>query len=84
MNWKFIVITLKKKGKVGFVNYLEGEKLCGFCILYTGALFYKGLRVRYACESIAGINCIVARYNRYASYNICASPKLWRELNENY
>ena len=61
-----------------------GEKPCGFCIFYAGALFHKGVRVRCACESIAGINYVVARYNRYASYDVCIFPKFRRGLNENY
>ena len=40
--------------------------------------------MRYVCESIAGINYIVARHNRYISYDVYAFPKLWRGLNENY
>ena len=40
--------------------------------------------MRCACESIAGINCVMARYNKYASYNVCAFPKPWQGLNKNY
>ena len=84
MNMKSIVITLEEEGEVGFADYSAGEKPYGFCVLHAGALFYKGLRVRYTRESTAGINYIVARYNRYAFYDVYASPKPWRGLNENY
>ena len=40
--------------------------------------------MRCVRESIAGINYVVARHNRYAFYDVCISPKLWRGLNENY
>ena len=84
INEKFIVITLEEEGDIGFADYSAGEKPCGFCISHTGALFHKGLRVRCICESIAVINCVVARHNYYASYDVYAFPKLWRGLNKNY
>ena len=40
--------------------------------------------MRCVCESIAGINCVVACHNKYASYDVYAFPKFWRGLNENY
>ena len=79
-----VIVTLEKEGEVGFADYSAGEKPCGFCVSYTGAFFYEGLRVRCARESIAGINCIVARHNRYTFYDVCAFFKPWRGLNENY
>ena len=39
--------------------------------------------MRYAHESIAGINYVVARYNRHASNDVCAFLKFWREINKN-
>ena len=68
---------------IGFTDYSDGEKPCGFCVSHAGAFFHKGMRVRYARESITGINYVMARHNRHTSYNVCASPKLWRGLNEN-
>ena len=73
-----------EEGEVGFTDYSAGEKFYGFCVLYTGTFFNKGVRVRYACESIAGINCVMARHNKYAFYNVYAFFKPWRGLNENY
>ena len=56
----------------------------GFYVLYTGALFYKGVRMRCVCESIVGIHYIMARNNHYTSYNVCTFPKLWEEFNKDY
>ena len=75
---------MEEEGEVGFADYLAGEKPYGFCVLHAGALFHKGLRVRYARESIAGINYIVARHNKYTSYDVCTFPKFWREINKDY
>ena len=76
--------TLEEEKYIGFANYLDGEKPYGFCVFYAGAFFNEGVRVRCACESIAGINCVMACHNRYTSYNVRASSKPWRGLNENY
>ena len=73
---------MEEEEDIGFADYSEGEKPCGFCISHAGTLFYKGLRVRYAYESTVGINCVMARYNKYASYNVYAFPKFWREFNQ--
>ena len=75
---------MEEEEDISFTDYSEGEKLYGFCILYTGAFFYEGLRVRCACESIAGINCVVVCHNRYAFYDVCAFFKLWKEFNKDY
>ena len=71
------MIILEDKGEIGFTDYSAGEKPYGFCILYIKALFHKGLKVRYAGKSIARINYIVARHNKYTFYNIYTFPKLW-------
>ena len=75
---------MEEEEYVGFADYSDGEKPCGFCVFYTGALFYKGVKVRYACESIAEINYIMARHNKYAFYDVYTFPKPWRGLDENY
>ena len=74
---------MEEEEYIGFADYSDGEKPYGFCVSYAGALFNKGVRVRYARESIAGINYVVARHNKYAFYNVCASPKPRRGLNKN-
>ena len=61
---------------IGFADYSDGENPYGFCILYAGAFFYKGVRVRYTYESIVRINYVVARHNRHASYNVYVFSKL--------
>ena len=81
---KFIITTLEEEEYIGFINYSDGEKPYGFCVFYTGALFYKGIKVRYARESIMEINCIITRHNRYTFYNVYTSLKLWQGLNKNY
>ena len=74
---------MKEEEYIGFTDYLEGKKPYDFYISHAGALFHKGLRVRYAYKSITGINYVVARHNKYTSYNVYISFKLWRGLNEN-
>ena len=66
---------MEEEEYVGFADYLDGEKPYGFYIFYAGALFNKGVRVRCAYKSTAGINCIVARHNKYTSYNVRTFPK---------
>ena len=60
---------------MNFTDYLDREKPYGFYISHAGAFFYKGVRVRCARESIAGINYVIARYNRHVSYDVYTSPK---------
>ena len=40
--------------------------------------------MRCARESTAGINYVMAYHNKYASYDIYAFPKFWREFNKDY
>ena len=75
---------MKEEEYIGFADYLDKEKPCGFYIFHAGALFNKGVRVHYTYESIAGINYIIARHNKYAFYNVYISLKPWQGLNENY
>ena len=83
MNSKSIIVTLEEED-IDFANYSDGEKPYGFCILHTGAFFHKGVKVRYTCKSTAGINYVMTRHNRHASYDVYASPKLRRGFNKNY
>ena len=53
-------------------------------VSHVKALFHEGVKVRYAYESIAGINYVITRHNRYTSYDVYTSPKFWREFNKNY
>ena len=75
---------MEEEGEVSFANYLAGEKPYGFYVLYTRALFHEGLKMRYAYESTSGINCIMARHNKYTSYNVYTFPKFWRKFNKDY
>ena len=75
---------MEEEEYIGFADYSDGEKFYGFCVSYAGALFNKGVKVRYTCESTAGINYIMARHNKYTFYNIYTSPKPRQGLNKNY
>ena len=77
MNQKFIIATLEEEEYIGFTDYSDKEKPYGFYISYAGALFYKGVRVRYTRESIAGINYIMARHNKYTFYNVYTFLTPW-------
>ena len=61
---------------MGFANYSAGEKPYSFYVSHAGALFHKGLKVRYARKSTAGINYIVARHNHHTSYKVYTFLKL--------
>ena len=67
---------MEEEEYIGFADYSDREKPYGFYVSHAGALFHKGVKVRYARESTAEINCVMARHNKYTSYDVYASPKL--------